>query len=167
MLDFNTLVKIDNLEELRSFKGDRLIEIPEKYKNSISLWSLFHAALPYTVKQGFEAIYLSNDSSSIVSLDEFSSTPKNIISLVILRQDYHDFIIFENDAEFNDYISSFHFKASNTAYFKIDEVAAEELIAKTLQDKIDYYDREIEKSEEVIKSESERIKELEALKAGL
>lgn len=62
MLDFTKFKQFNSLSEIKTLKGDQIIEIPKQSTDSIGLWSLIDAATHHELADSIEDLEALKES---------------------------------------------------------------------------------------------------------
>lgn len=165
MLDFTKFKQFNSLSEIKTLKGDQIIEIPEQFKESIGLWSLIDAATRHEVADSIKISKVSGDESTTYHVDRMHSDLDNILNFIVIDSVFKVIYTFEDEDSLKEYLDQFG--SDETSYLKIDDSMAEELIEKTREDRIYQCNRDLAMKRYKLKLLQQSIEDLEALKASL
>ena len=167
MLDFSQFKQLKTLSDLKSFTDARFVEIPEKYLYQIAPWTLFDSSTWRDTDNHIDIVYFnSKDSCDVVYCDPTDSFEKPIFNVVIIS-DEEELLTFTSKSVLEEYLHSLLHFPSDAAYLKLSNSIAEELVAKTRQNRIEFYDRKISKTKWDIAVLTSDLKDLEASRAEL
>lgn len=166
MLDFKNYQKL--CSAFTHYRGDKFIELPKDKMNSIGLWSLIDRVTFHEIDDavGVE-IWTNNRTYYIENSDRIKSVLDNDLFNLVMLNSTDTVILFENEAAAKHYLYDHIIDADKVDILRVDDQLAEELIEKTLQDRVYYCDREISKSKTQLKFLQQHIEDMEALKASL
>lgn len=165
MLDFTKFKQFNSLSEIKSLKGDQIIEIPKQYKDSIGLWSLIDAATSYDLADSIKISNVNGGESIDYYVTRMNGDLANIFNVIVVDSIFNIVYTFEDEDSLKEYLDQFG--SDETSYLKIDDAMAEELIEKTREDRIYQCDKDLALKRYKLKLLQQSIEDLEALKASL
>lgn len=173
MIELSQFEQLKDLNELKSRQSLKFVVIPENLKAMISFKTLLNEATWSDLGEKVNVLHILKDRYRYLSyydeLDLIDLTEiYNVIVIDNDRDDLKEFAItFENKKVFKDFIDSLDASLSDAVYLKLNDQMIEELVAKTREAQMDFYDRKIAKSKLDIKLATAALKEYEELKEGL
>ena len=165
MLDFTKFKQFSSLSEIKTLKGDQIIEIPKQHTDSIGLWSLIDAATNYDLADSIEISNVNVSESTDYYVTRMNGDLANIFNVIVVDSIFNIIYTFEDEDSLKEYLDQFG--SDETSYLKIDDAMAEELIEKTRKDRIYQCDRDLAMKRYKLKLLQQSIEDLEALKASL
>lgn len=165
MLDFTKFKQFNSLSEIKTLKGDQIIEIPKQHTDSIGLWSLIDAATNYDLADSIEISKVRDEESTEYYVDRMNGDLKSIFNVVVIDSVFKVIYTFEDEESLEEYLDQFG--SDETSYLKIDDAMTEELIEKTREDRIYQCDKDLALKRYKLKLLQQSIEDLEALKASL
>ena len=165
MLDFTKFKQFNSLSEIKTLKGDQIIEIPKQHIDSIGLWSLIDAATRHELADSIEISNVNGSESTDYYVTRMNGDLANILNIFVIDSIFNIIYTFEDEESLKEYLNQFG--SDETSYLKIDDAMAEELIEKTREDRIYQCDRDLAMKRYKLKLLQQSIEDLEALKASL
>ena len=173
MLDFSQFKQLKDLNDLKSHQSTKLIILPEDLKEQISYKSLLSEATWSDLNGRVDVLHIFNDESAylghfneldLIDIEEMS----NVVMVYFDNDEFEESIItFENGYALRKYLSYKDQISSSTVYLELNDQMIDELVAKTLEAQIKFYDQKIAKAKLDIKLATEALKEYEELKEEL
>ena len=165
MLDFTKFKQFNSLSEIKSLKGDQIIEIPKQHTDSIGLWSLIDAATRHELADSIEISNVNGGESTDYYATRMNGDLANILNIIVIDSVFNIIYTFEDEDSLKEYLDQFG--SDETSYLEIDDAMAEELIEKTREDRIYQCDKDLALKRYKLKLLQQSIEDLEALKASL
>lgn len=165
MLDFTKFKQLNGLSEIKSLKGDQIVEIPEQFKDSIGLWSLIDSVTRHGLADSIKISKVRGEESTEYYVDRVNGDLKSIFNVIVIDSMFNIIFTFEDEESLKEYIDQF--SSGRMSYLRINDAMAEELIEKTREDRIYQCDRDLALKRYKLKLLQQSIEDLEALKASL
>lgn len=165
MLDFTKFKQFNSLSEIKTLKGDQIIEIPKQYTDSISLWSLIDSASKYALADSIEIAKVHDNKTTEDYATRMSGNLDSVLNVIVIDSTFNVFYTFEDESSLKEYLDQF--SSDQTSYLKINDAMTEELIEKTRQDRIYQCNRDLALKRYKLKLLQQSIEDLEALKESI
>ena len=165
MLDFTKFKQFNSLSEIKTLKGDQIIEIPKQHTDSIGLWSLIDSTTNYDLADSIEISNVNGGESTDYYVTRMNGDLANIFNVIVVDSIFNIIYTFEDEESLKEYLDQFG--SDVTSYLKIDDAMAEELIEKTREDRIYQCDKDLALKRYKLKLLQQSIEDLESLKASL
>lgn len=173
MLELKQFKQLKDLNDLKSHQTPKFIVVPENLKAQISFKTLL-SELTWSNVRDFLSVMLVCKDQSIdhTHTNEFDLIDfEDILNVAMIDYDdeeQEEFIFtFENKKALKNFLDEEDYRISDAVYLELDDQMIEELVAKTREDQIKFYDQKINKAKLDIKLATKALKEYEELKEGL
>ena len=173
MLDFTQFKQLKDLNDLKSHQTPKFIVLPEDLKTQISYKSLLSEATWSDLRDLVNVFHISEDRSMHIStVDGFDMIDLTEINKVIMidfdDEERTEFVsTFENEKALENFLDEEDYRLSDAVYLEFDDQMIEELVTKTREDQIKFYDQKIAKAKLDIKLATKALKKYEAAKEEL
>lgn len=173
MLELKQFKQLKDLNELKSHQTPKFIVVPEDLKAQISFKTLLSESTWSDVRDFTSVMLVCKDQSTdITRTNEFDLINfEDILNVAMI--DYDDetekelIVTFENKKVFKDFLDEEDYRISDAAYLELDDQMIEELVAKTREDQLRYYDQKIAKAKFDVKIATKALNKYEELKEEL
>lgn len=173
MLDFTQFKQLKDLNDLKSHQTPKFIVLPENLKAQIGYKSLLSEATWSDISDKASIFHVLEDQSHEFDyVDEFRlidlTKMHNVIMVDFDDEERAEFIFtFENEKALKDFLDQEDYRISDAAYLELDDQMIDELVAKTREDQIKFYDQKIAKAKSDIEMATKALNKYEELKEGL
>lgn len=173
MLELKQFKQLKDLNELKSHQTPKFIVVPENLKAQISFKTLLSESTWSDVRDFMSVMLVCKDQSiDHTHTNEFDLIDfEDILNVAMIDYDdeeQEEFIFtFENKKALKNFLDEEDYRISDAVYLELDDQMIEELVAKTREAQIKFYDQKIAKAKSDIEMATKALNKYEELKEGL
>lgn len=173
MLELKQFKQLKDLNELKSHQTPKFIVVPEDLKAQISFKTLLSESTWSDVRDFMSVMLVCKDQSiDHTHTNEFDLIDfEDILNVAMIDYDdeeREEFIFtFENKKALKNFLDEEDHRISDAVYLELDDKTIEELVAKTREAQLRYYDQKTAKAKFDIEMATRALKKFEDRKEDL